>query len=76
MTDDMQRRFGWVTACSANRRLLIGSMRAEARQRTVSGVAAPTPRETRVWGYELRNGMHVPTESEARFRDRIRRADR
>lgn len=43
---------------------LIGSVRAEARGRVVSGALIPTPWEGRVWRYELRDGMHVPMEAE------------
>ena len=44
---------------------LIGSVRAEARGRTVNGAVVPTPWEGRWWGYELREGMRVPVEGEA-----------
>jgi hypothetical protein len=43
---------------------LIASARAEARGRTVAGKIVPTPWEVRLWNYELRNGMRVPTEGE------------
>jgi len=43
---------------------LIGSVRAEARGRTVKGTVVPMPWEGRWWGYELRDGMRVPIEGE------------
>ena len=43
---------------------LIGSVRAEARWRLVSGVATQAPWEARVSNYELRDGMRVPLEGE------------
>jgi hypothetical protein len=43
---------------------LIQSARAEARGRTVAGVAIPTPWEGRWSNYQLRDGMCIPTEGE------------
>lgn len=43
---------------------LIGSMRAEARGRTVNGAVVATPWEGRMWGYEWRGGMYVPMQAE------------
>lgn len=43
---------------------LIGSMRAEARGRTVNGAVVATPWEGRMWGYEWRGGMRVPMQGE------------
>jgi Family of unknown function (DUF6920) len=43
---------------------LVGSVRAEARGRTVRGAVVPTPWEGRWWRYEARDGMRVPLEGE------------
>lgn len=43
---------------------LIGSMRAEARGRTLNGAVVATPWEGRMWGYEWRDGMYVPMQCE------------
>jgi hypothetical protein len=43
---------------------LIKSVRAEARGRTVGGVAIPTPWEVRWSNYELRDGLRIPTGGE------------
>lgn len=43
---------------------LIGSMQAEARARMVDGEIVPTPWRGRVWNYEKRAGMLVPTDGE------------
>ncbi|MEW6335305.1 MAG: DUF6544 family protein [Thermodesulfobacteriota bacterium] len=43
---------------------LIASVRAEARGRAVGGAMIPTPWEGRWGGYEVRDGMRVPTEGE------------
>ncbi|MCC7195444.1 MAG: hypothetical protein IT356_07815 [Gemmatimonadaceae bacterium] len=43
---------------------LIGSVRADARGRAVSGAIVPTPWEGRWWDYELRDGMLIPTAGE------------
>ena len=43
---------------------LIESARAEARGRTVAGVAIPTPWECRWSKYELRDAMCIPTGGE------------
>jgi len=43
---------------------LIGSVRAEARGRTVAGKVIPTPWEGRWSNYELRDGMYIPLEGE------------
>jgi hypothetical protein len=43
---------------------LIGSVRAEARGRTVRGAVVATPWEGRWWNYEARDGMKVPLEGE------------
>lgn len=43
---------------------LIASVRAEARGRAVGGAVIPTPWEGRWSGYEVRDGMRVPTEGE------------
>lgn len=44
---------------------LIDSVRADTRGRVIKGVMVQTPWECRLWRYELRHGMHVPTEAEA-----------
>lgn len=43
---------------------LIGTVRAEARGRTVDGKVVPTPWQGRFWNYEERNGMRIPMEGE------------
>ena len=43
---------------------LIQSIRADARGRTVAGVAIPTPWEAQWSNYQLRDGMCIPTEGE------------
>ena len=43
---------------------LIGSMQAAARARMVNGEIVPTPWSGRVWSYEEREGMLVPTGGE------------
>jgi hypothetical protein len=43
---------------------LIKSVFADARGRTVAGVAIPTPWEAQWSNYQLRDGMRVPTEGE------------
>jgi hypothetical protein len=43
---------------------LIDSVRAEARGALIDGVIVPTPWEGRWSHYELRDGMHIPTEGE------------
>lgn len=43
---------------------LIGTVRAEARGRTVDGKVVPTPWQGRFWNYEERNGMRIPLEGE------------
>lgn len=43
---------------------LIDTVRAEARGRTVGKAVVPTPWQGRFWGYELRDGMRVPTQGE------------
>ena len=43
---------------------LIDSVRAEARGALIDGVSVPTPWEGHWSSYELRDGMHIPTEGE------------
>lgn len=43
---------------------LIGTVRADARGRTVDGRVVPTPWQGRFWNYEARNGMRIPLEGE------------
>ena len=43
---------------------LIQSAYADARGRTVAGVAIPTPWEVRWSNYQMRDGMDIPTEGE------------
>jgi len=43
---------------------LIQSAYADARGRTVAGVAIPTPWEVRWSNYQMRDGMGIPTEGE------------
>lgn len=44
---------------------LIDTVRAEARVRTVGGIAVPTPWHCRFWNYAIRDGMRVPLDGEA-----------
>ncbi len=43
---------------------LIGTVRAEARGRTIGGAVVKTPWEGRYWRYETVDGMQVPKEAE------------
>jgi hypothetical protein len=44
---------------------LVDNIRSPARPRTVAGQVTTAPWRVRVWGYEERNGMRVPSEAEA-----------
>ena len=43
---------------------LIGTVRAEARGRTVGSAVTQMPWEGRFWNYTKRDGMHIPLEGE------------